>query len=78
MELAYRVPAGQDRTAVPTALSQEGYDAGPDPTDHQLVRVECPDGARDHVREVVGAVRTSAIDAGVPMDPGPVRFADEQ
>jgi hypothetical protein len=75
--LHYRAPEGQDRVAVITALTQAGYDADPDRTDHQLIHVPCPDGDRDRVREVIASVRTTALDAGVPMEPGTIRFSDE-
>lgn len=75
--LDYRAPEGQDRVVVITALGQAGYDVHPDETDHQLVHVSCPDDARERVRDVIGSVHTSALDTGVPVDPGTIRFADE-
>lgn len=73
--LRYRAPDGQDRVAVMTALRGAGFDVAPDDTDPQVVVI--PDGDRERAREAIGSVHTTAIDAGVPMDPGPVRFADE-
>ena len=75
--LQYRAPEGQDRVVVITALTQAGYDAQPDERDHQLLHVSCPEGDREKVRDVIGSVQTSALDTGVPVDPGTIRFADE-
>jgi hypothetical protein len=78
--LGYEVPAGQDPVVVLTALHTQGYTASTDATNHQLIRVACPDGTeqeRPRVREVIGSVHTTALDTGVPMDPGAIRFTDE-
>lgn len=78
--LEYLVPAGQDPVVVLTALSQAGYTATADHTQRQLLRIACPSGTdeeRAHVREVIGSVHTTALDTGMPMNPGPVRFVDE-
>ena len=78
--LAYEVPAGQDPVVVLTALTTAGYVANADPTQHQLIRIAHPDHtrpSREHVRAVIGSVHTTALDAGVPFDPGTVRFTDE-
>ncbi len=75
--LHYRAPEGQDRVVVSTALGQAGYDVHPDETDHQLLHVTCAAEDREKVRDVIGSVHTSALDTGVPVDPGTIRFTDE-
>jgi hypothetical protein len=78
--LEYLVPAGQDPVVVLTALGKEGYTASADHTQRQLLRIACPlgtDKERPRVRSVIGSVHTTALDTGMPMDPGPVRFVDE-
>jgi hypothetical protein len=79
--LDYEVPAGQDPALLVAALREEGYEAAPDPHRTNLLHIECPSGPdreRSRVRATLGAVRSTAIDAGAPMDPGPVRFVDER
>jgi len=78
--LDYVVPAGQDPAVVLAALAAERYDASTDPGQANLIHIACPGGAdreRARVRATIEAVHTTAIDAGAPFDPGPVRFQDE-
>jgi hypothetical protein len=78
--LDYVVPAGQDPAVVLAALAAEGYDATTDPGQANLVHTRCPSGPereRARVRATIQSVHTTAIDAGAPFDPGPVRFQDE-
>ena len=79
--LDYVVPGGQDPAVVRAALSKEGYEAVQDPRGgDQLLHIECRadrDRERAKVRAVIESVGTTAIDAGVPLDAPPVRFADE-
>jgi hypothetical protein len=78
--LEYTVPEGQDPAAVLLALENDGYVATTDPTDTLLVRVHCPAGLdreRARVRAVIETVGVTAIDSGVPVHDGPVRFRDE-
>jgi hypothetical protein len=79
--LDYVVPPGQDPVVLLTALSAEGYTATADPRQTDLVHISCPAGAdrdRARVRATIQSVHSTAIDTGVPMDPGHVRFVDEQ
>ena len=79
--LDYLVPPGQDPVVVLTALSAEGYDASTDPDAPNLVHVACPAGPdrdRARVRAVIHAAGSTAVDAGVPFEPGEVRFTDER
>jgi hypothetical protein len=79
--LDYVVPEGQDPPVVLAALSAEGYSAAPDPDNVHLLHISCPAGPdrdRARVRSTIAGVHTTAIDAGVPLDPGEVRFVDEE
>lgn len=73
--LRYRVPEGQDPSAIVAALHQEGYAAVGESQD---VVVPCradPDRERAHVRSVIAAAGTN-----IEGDPSPeqeIRFADE-
>jgi hypothetical protein len=79
--LDYVVPEGQDPAVIRAALSKEGYDANLDPrSGDQLLHIEYRGGGdrdRARVRAIIESVDTSAIDAGVPVEWAPVRFADE-
>lgn len=75
--LRYRAPDGQDRVTVMTALRDAGFDVAPDDTDPQVVVIPGGTDDRERARQAIGSVHTTAIDAGVPMDPGTIRFADE-
>ena len=78
--LDYVVPAGQDPVVLLTALSSAGYPAVTDPEDSDLMHIACPSGRdrdREHVRATIARVHTTALDAGVPMEPADVRFVGE-
>jgi hypothetical protein len=80
--LTYRVPVGQDPTAVIHALQQEGFnivrdDAASDP---QELLILCPAGAdreRARVRAVIAHQSTIDME-GHPMPEHEVHFADER
>lgn len=77
--LDYLVPAGQDPVVVLATLAAEGYEATVDPDVTQLVHVACPAGAdreRAHVRAALETADTTSLEGG-PIEPAPVRFADE-
>lgn len=80
--LDYVVPEGQDPAVVVAALSVNGFDAAPGHEGgRQLVHINCgPDNAsaREQAREVIAGIGTTSLDAGVPIDNTPVRFADER
>jgi hypothetical protein len=79
--LDYHAPEEQDPAVVLAALDGEGYVATVDPRDTRRVRVACPDGVeaeRERVRSIIRSTRTTLIDAGAALDPGPVRFDDER
>jgi hypothetical protein len=79
--LDYAVPAGQDPVVVLTALSREGYAATADPAQADLIHISTPAGPdrdRARVRATIAAVRETALDTPMPMDPGEVRFTDER
>lgn len=78
--LDYEVPRGQDPALLVAALRQDGYDAAPDPRRTNLLHIECPSGPdreRPRVRATLESVRHTVMDTGAPVDPEPVRFADE-
>ena len=77
--LDYVVPSGQDPALLVSALRQDGYEAAPDPRDTDVLHIECPGGLdreRPRVRATLQSVRRTGFE-GAPMDPEPVRFADE-
>ena len=78
--LDYVVPPGQDPALLISALQEDGYQAAPDPRRTNLLHIACPSGLnreRPRVRATLQSVRGTGIDAGAPMSPDPVRFADE-
>jgi hypothetical protein len=75
----YLVPEGQDSAVVLAALVAEGFTATPDPAESHLLHVSASGELdRERVRSVIASVRTTALDSGVPFEPGEVRFADER
>ena len=79
--LLYPVPPGQDPAILVSTLEGRGYPAVAEiDTAGQTLHISCPDGSdadREQVRELIGGVDTTAIDAGRPMQDHRVRFRDE-
>ena len=78
--LDYVVPAGQDPALLISALQDDGYQAEPDPRRTNVLHIACPSGLnreRPRVRATLQSVGRTTIDAGAPLHPEPVRFADE-
>ena len=79
--LLYPVPPGQDPALLVSTLEAHDYPSVAEIDGvGQTLHISCPDGRdrdREHVRELIEGVDTTAIDAGRPMQEHRVRFRDE-